>query len=218
MKEFQEFLILLEEEKKPEAVRYSLNLLNSGQMDVRSLYEQILNPALHQMQCRISDKDLCIWKDHVRKGILRTIVECCYPYILKEWESKSTVENRKVIILCPPEEYDDLDARMTADYFSLLGWNSVFVGSDTPFRDFYNAANRIQPDIISIIVTNYYTLVVSKKIITQLKTLLGDSVKILVGGYAVRPDTSNFAALGADGFIGSFDDVYKIAKRAGEKK
>lgn len=218
MKELDEFLPLLEEENKPEAIRYAMNLLESGKMDVRTLYEQVISPSLYQMQCQLGDKDYCIWKEHVRKGILRTIVECSYPYVLKERESKSPAERGKAIVLCPPEEYDDLDARITSDFFNLLGWNSVFVGSDTPFRDFYNAASRIGPQIIAIIVTNYYTLVVSKKIITQLKALLGDSVKIVVGGYAVRPDSGNFASLGADEFIGSFEDLLKVTERAGEKK
>ena len=215
MKEYDEFLELLESENKPKAVQYVLDLLNRGDVDINTLYSHILTPALNQMQCRLDDKKICIWKEHVRSGIVRTIVECCYPYVLKERSQNGLSLNKTAVIICPPEEYHELGARMAADYFTLCGWNAIFVGSNTPYDDFYNAADVIRPDIIAVSITNYYTLVVSKKIIADLKTLLGQSVKIAAGGYAVRESSGNFDTLGADYRIQTFEDIKRLTKEAG---
>jgi Predicted cobalamin binding protein len=215
MKEYQDFYELLEVENKQNAVTYALQLLESGKMDVQTLYTQILTPALNQMECRLSDKRICIWKEHVRTAIVRTIVECCYPYVVKEREHMALLQNKTAIILCPPEEYHDLGARMVADFFTLCGWNAIYVGSNTPYQDFYNAADFIRPDVIAISITNYYTLAVSKKIIKDLKELLQDTVKIVVGGYAVREHTKNFETLHADYFSDSYADIRKITEEAG---
>lgn len=215
MREREEFLALLEAEDKSGAVRYALGLLDSGRMDVQTLYAQILTPALNQMQCRISDKKLCIWKEHVRTAIVRTIVECCYPYVLREREQRGGAVKKTAVVICPPEEYHEMGARMVADFFTLCGYHAIFVGSNTPYEDFYNAADVIKPDIIAISITNYYTLVVSKKIIADLKALLGDSVKIIVGGYAVPENSGNFQALGADYWAETFEDIKNMTDEAG---
>ena len=216
MKEYEEFLELLEAENKQKAVQYALGLLDSGKTDVRTLYAQILSPSLNQMQCRLDDKKICIWKEHVRTAIVRTIVECCYPYVVSERDKIGPVKNKTAVVICPPEEYHDLGARMVADFFTLCGWDAVFVGGNTPYDDFYNAASQIKPDIIAISITNYYTLVAARKIIADLKALLDNSVKIIVGGYAVRESSGNFESLGADYRAETFDDIKKITDKAGD--
>ena len=104
---------------------------------------------------------------------------------------------------------------MVADFFTICGWNAIFVGSNTPYEDFYNAAKIIRPDIIAISITNYYTLVVARKIIAELKLLLGDSVKIVVGGYAVRESSHNFETLDAHYRVETFEDIRNITSEVG---
>lgn len=52
------------------------------------MYTKILAPSLNTMECKIDEKNICIWREHVRISIIRTIVECCYPYIMKERHEK----------------------------------------------------------------------------------------------------------------------------------
>jgi len=75
----------------------------------------------------------------------------------------------------------------------------------------------IRPEIIAISISNYYTIVEARKIIADLKSLLGDSVKIIVGGYAVRSSSGNFDTLGADYHADTFDDIKRIADEEAKK-
>jgi len=36
------------------------------------------------MGVREGDADVCVWKEHVRTSIVRTVVEAAYPYVVKE--------------------------------------------------------------------------------------------------------------------------------------
>jgi len=217
VKEYEEFLELLEAEDKQKAVNYALDLIESGKMDVVGLYSDVLTPAKNQMQCRLSDKKICIWKEHLRTAIVRTIVECCYPYVTKNFNITESSRMPSAVIICPPEENHDLGARMIADFFTICGWRAVFIGSNTPYEDFYNASELIRPEIIAISISNYYTIVEARKIIADLKSLLGDSVKIIVGGYAVRSSSGNFDTLGADYHADTFDDIKRIADEEAKK-
>lgn len=208
---YETFEKLLQEEKKQEAVTLALDLLSTGKIDTVTLYSEILTPVLNNMQCFLAEKQLCVWKEHVRTAAVRTIVECCYPFVIKERDRLAPPHRGTAVVICPPEEYHDLGARMAADFFTLCGFDTIFVGSNTPFADFSAAAELIRPDIIAIGVSNYYNLVITRKIIAELRKRIGSNCKIIVGGTAFSDSPENLAAVGADDVTQTFEDIKRIS-------
>jgi len=206
------FSQILETENKDEAINYALGLLRENKLDIIDLYEDVLTPALNNMFCNLSDKDLCVWKEHVRTAIVRTIVECCYPFVIARRDQIAVSRKGTAVIMCPPEEYHDLGARMVADYFTICGFNTIYVGSNTPYDNFYAVADKVKPDIIAISVSNYYNLVITKKIILELRHKTVGQTKIIVGGYAFYENAKNVDLVGADDYALNFRDVKRIAE------
>jgi len=209
----KQFSILLEQEKKQQAYEFALELLQNGTINVIELYSDVLTPSLNHMQCSLQDKKMCVWKEHVRTAIVRTIVESCYPFVIKERDKLSIQNKGTAVVLCPPEEYHDLGAKMAADFLTICGYDVVFVGSNTPYEDFYNAVGTIKPDIIAISVSNYYNLVVTKKIIEDIRKKTKNDVKIIVGGYAFSGDLEKVKMVGADYYAETFDDIKAISEK-----
>ena len=212
----ENFLILLNQEKKQEAVEFAMDAIQNNKMNIIEFYSNVLIPSLNQMECSLKDKNMCIWKEHVKEAIVRTIVECCYPFVIKERDKLSFTKKGTAIILCPLEEYHDLEAKMLADFFTICGYNVVFVGRNTPIEDFYNAATVINPDIITISVSNYYNLVVTKKIIKEIRNKTKDKIKIIVCGYAFLGKLEKVDMVGADYYIETFEDIKNISKEEEE--
>lgn len=212
MKEYEKFIRLLEEEKKEEALSFIMELLKNKEIDIIDLYTNILAPSLNNMECKLADQNICIWKEHVRTAIIRTIVENCFPYVIEKKKELNYANQGTAVVLCPPEEYHDLGARMVADFFTICGYHSIFVGSNTPYQDFYNAIEVIHPDVVAISVSNYYNLVSTKKIISDLKKVDSCSFKIIVGGYAFNRNTENYKMVGADYYANTYLDIEKIVR------
>ena len=208
----EKFNVFFEEENKEEGVNYIIDMLEKQEIDVISLYEEVLTPALNEMVCRLEDKRICIWKEHVKTAIVRTIVECSYPYVIKERNKRNLERKGIAVVLCPPEEYHDLGARMAADFFTICGYESVFIGSNTPYKDFYNAIDVIRPEIIAISVSDYYNLVVTKKLIAQIKGSVNYPITIAVGGQAFNSHPEHYQLVGADFYIKDFQDIVKISE------
>ena len=209
----EDFKKLLASEQKEEAVNYSLSLIETGKIGVVELYEKILTPALNQMECKLEDRNLCIWKEHVQTAIVRTIVECCYPYVMKHRKENGKDNGLTAVILCPPEEYHDLGARMVTDFFTLCGYHTIFVGSNTPYQDFYQAIYSIQPDLVAISVSNYFNLVATKRIIKELREASQKTPWIVAGGRAIDRDERSIEIIGANERICSFHDIMQLAER-----
>lgn len=208
---YREFSSILASEDKEAALDYALDLLKEQKLGIVDLYTRILGPALNQMTCDDEDQRLCIWREHVHTAIIRTIVESCYPFVVAEKRKLHSVERGTAAVLCPPEENHELGARMVADFLTICGFRTIFVGSNTPYADFLNGVELLAPKLIAISVTNYYHIVVTKKIVADLRTKVGDRVKIVIGGNAFDSNPEHVKAIGADFYSKSFEDLKNIA-------
>lgn len=211
-KYYQEFSLILVSEDKEAALSYALNLLKEQKLGVVGLYTQILGPSLNQMTCDDEDRRFCIWREHVHTAIIRTIVENCYPFVIAEKRKLQSKDIGTAAVLCPPEENHELGARMVADFLTICGFRTIFVGSNTPYADFLNGVEVLSPKLIAISVTNYYHIVVTKKIVAELRAKTGDSTKIVIGGNAFNANPEHIKAVGSDYYARSFEDLKKIAE------
>ena len=215
---YDEFNSYLSAEEKERCVQFVLSSLQNQSIDVITLYNDILTPAMYADFCKEEEKGICIWKEHVRTSIVRTIIECCYPYIIKERNLKygSSTKGR-VVVVCPPGELHELGARMVADFFTLCGVNVTFAGANTPQNDIISAIEYFKPAYIAISITNYYNLVATRRLIKQIRDIkLGVSFRIVLGGQACRGNPDVCQKMGADMILHSFKDIENLAKEQGD--
>jgi methanogenic corrinoid protein MtbC1 len=210
VKELKDYI---ENDDKEKAVIYVLDKLQSNEIDVLTLYSRILTPLLNNMSYKLEEKEIWIWKEHVRTAIVRTIVECCYPYVIKMRDKFKYINEGVAVVLCPPEEYHDLGARMVADFFTIAGYQAIYVGSNTPYQDFYSAINVIKPSVIAISVSNYYNLIATNRMIEELRIIMKHPCKIVVGGYAFQDQEDKYKVVGADYYAVSFEDIMDLPDR-----
>lgn len=214
---YQEFYEYLEAEDRGRCIEFVLSKLTEKHLDIVNLYEDILKPALNKIECCSEEKHIGIWKEHIRSSIIRSVIECCYPYVIKEMnENQSTVSNpenvQKIAIICPDGEYHELGARMVSDFFTLCGFKSVFIGGSTPKGEFISVIDYLDLKYIAISVTNHYNLVAAKRTIHQIREKCKASIKILVGGYAFSNIPEMYKEVGADIYLDTFEDIQKLVE------
>ena len=120
----EDFIALLERKDKAGCIEAVTSALSRGQIDVVTLYDDVLRQALIADFCKEDEGgSYCIWEEHIRTSIVRTVIENCYPYVIKERKERYGAANgEKVLVVCPTEEYHDIGARMVADFFTFLGY------------------------------------------------------------------------------------------------
>ncbi|MGP6139012.1 cobalamin B12-binding domain-containing protein [Jeotgalibaca sp. A127] len=208
---YKEVLTALQAENKEQAVMISINALQAGEVTIPELYEMILAPALVSVIDEYPKDEELIWREHVRSGIIRTIIESAYPFIL---DQRKKVRRRKgnVVVMCPEFEDHELGAKMVADFFKLEGYEPTFIGARTPEKTIFKAIEIVKPDYITISVTNYYNLVSVKKMIENIKAQFGNDFIFIVGGNAFKSNPEAYKMVGADMLINSYDDIKNLDK------
>lgn len=215
---YRKFMILLEEEDKDGCLEYAFSLIRGEKLSIPELYEEILTKSMDGIECHNNERNLCIWKEHVRSGIVRTIIENMYFLVLEERKRKFPERSgKKAAVLCPDGEYHDMGARIAADYFTLLNWETIFVGNSTPRDEFIKVAQYLELDAVAISVTNSYNLVAARKTIELLKEKLDGRIKIYLGGRAFEDNTGIISSLQIDGYLNNFESLKAELERGDPK-
>ncbi len=213
---YSAFRPLIDAEDKRRCVAFALSVLSSGELDIPSFYEGVLAPAARELHCTLRQRPLCVWEEHVRTSILRTVIECCYPELMKARDLIAEGRTKGPgIVVCPTEEYHELGARMAADLFTLQGFDVVFVGANTPQQDILDAVAVIHPVFVGVGVTSPYNLVPARRVIQQLgrlRTDIGASFHIVAGGQAFQTDPGRAESLGADLLAQDYEDIRRFAQ------
>ena len=210
MNYYQEFMKYLEKEDKENSVNYVMQLISGKELDIVTLYDEILRPALYEIASNEKEQNITIGQEHIRTAIVRTIVECCYPFVVVErslnFESDQ-LNQKRVIIYCPEDEYHEIGPRMVEDYFALIGFETLFLGGNTPKENLIELMEDLEPDYVAISVSNYYNIVPAKRSIEFLRNKLKKAPKIIVGGYALNNKKNIAKDMGADLYLKTFEEI-----------
>ena len=210
---YQEFMEHLERGDKEKCVVISLEQVKEGKLNIRDLYNGVLAPALNSICNENQVQKIGIWEEHFRSSVVRTIIEGCFPYVIKERDSKGIIKKEsKVVILCPEGELHDIGARMAADFFTLAGYEAIFIGSSTPKNEFICMIDSLKPQYIAISVISYYNLVSAKRTIDSIRNKYGNSIKIIAGGHALSRNPASVSEIGADVLVNTYDEIMNLGK------
>jgi len=217
----EQFRALLLSEDRDGCVRFAVEGLAESRFSIPELYEAILGPCLAESEvCDIGDM-ACIWHEHVRSGIIRTVIENCWPAVSRA-AAATEPKNAAVLVFCPEKEYHELGARMVADFFTLSGWKTAFAGANTPREQIRAAIVRERPAIVAVSVSDFYNLVEAQKAIARIRNLLVEKgltdVQILAGGGAFHGNPDGWRAIGADGLLHTFDDIRRLTAVNGTRE
>ena len=67
---YEQIQSCLSQEDKHGCINIVLDELSNSRIDIVTLYKEILTPALREKYCPDSNKEICIWEEHVRTSVL----------------------------------------------------------------------------------------------------------------------------------------------------
>ena len=215
---YDEFVTHLDREDKAPALELVLSQLSRGRIDIVTLYNDVLTPALNTPAYVEGEGAIRIWQEHVRTSIVRTIVENCYPFIVQERKARyggAAESGESVIVVCPTEEFHEIGARMVADFFDLCGFKTTFIGANTPQEETLEAIGFLNPTYVAVSVTNTYSLVPAKRtlaLIRDVRERSRSSFKIIVGGNAFQRNPGLVQEVGADLHLSTFEEIRRLSE------
>lgn len=209
-KYYMEYLL---EGKKTLATKLIIQSVKSG-INIRDIYMYVFEPALKHIGHLWELGNIDVADEHYFSLATEHIMSILYTYI-----DMNNKKNYSLAALSSGGERHTIGIRMISDLFEIEGWDTYFLGSNTPTKSIINTIDKYDIDLLAISVTMDYHINSVQSIIHAVRNTKDcKSIKIIVGGNAFNNDTKLWQRIGADGFTPTAVEAVNLGTKLMKRK
>ena len=166
----------------------------SDGIDVRTLYLQVLQPALYEIGRRWEEAEISIAQEHLATATTQSLMAR-----LAQRIEHTSPRGRTALVAGAEGELHSIGARMVADFLEADGWEVLFVGALSPVDALAEMVADRGVDVVALSASLSERL---PEVIAAVRALgaLEPRPLIAVGGQAFAGDPTAALATGADLF------------------
>jgi MerR family transcriptional regulator, light-induced transcriptional regulator len=186
---------------KKQCIQIVNNLLDQKE-SIKEIYLKLFQRSMYRIGT-LWEKERCsISEEHIATKITESLIDLVSNSVQSVEPSGKTA-----VITCIDKEYHELGARMVAGYLDANGWNTFFVGSNTPQSEVIRLIREKEPDIVGISSSFYINIMRLVKLIKLIKEEFPEQ-KILVGGQSLTDGRSEgISKINGVRYISSIDEL-----------
>jgi methanogenic corrinoid protein MtbC1 len=154
--------------------------LLAAKVDIRELYLDLFQRSLYRVGELWESDRISVATEHVATSITETLLTLVYPELFSAEHT-----GRKAVISCGVNEFHQVGGKIVADVLQLNGWDSYFLGANTPVRDLVKYIDEIQPDLLGLSLSIYFNLPALVQSVEEVRAGF-PGLDMIVGGQAFR--------------------------------
>ena len=172
-------------------------------LDVRTLYLDVLQPALQEVGRRWESGAMSVAEEHLATAVTQTIMSRLASELLLTAPGGGPL----LIAACVDAERHEVGLRMLCDLLELEGWTTVYLGPTVPARDLVRMVELRRPQVLALSVSLTPHLLALRDAIADVKMLGDPQPLVIVGGRAFHSTPDLAARVGADLTAGDAGDA-----------
>jgi len=181
---------------------------------VEDIYIDVFQRSQHEIGRLWQMNRLSVAQEHYCTAATQLIMSQLYPYIF------STAKiGRTMVATCTGGDLHEIGVRMISDFFEMAGWDTIYLGANTPTRGIIEMLLERRADLLAISATmGFHVRGVTELIETVRRTPGCEHVRIIVGGYPFNAAPDLWQQTGADACARSARESVAIANALVEKE
>lgn len=164
-------------------------------VSVQDIYLHVFQPCQHEIGRLWQMNQISVAQEHYCTAVTQLIMSQLYVHIFN-----SPKNGRSLVATCVGSELHEIGMRMVADFFEMDGWDTYYLGANTPTASIIRTLTERKADILAISCTMIFHIKLVEDLIKQVRAIDSDrKIKILTGGYPFNIETELWRKVGADG-------------------
>ena len=176
---------------------------------VSDLYLHVFQPTLREIGRLWQTRAITVAHEHFATAATQAIMGQLYPAIF-------AAERRglSMVATCVSGEQHEIGIRMVADFFEMAGWDSHYLGANTPMNSIVQAVRERDAQVLAVSATiTAHVGRVSALIAAVRAEQRERPLRVLVGGYPFNLVPELWRTVGADAFAPGAEEAVAIAER-----
>ncbi|HKP13802.1 MAG TPA: cobalamin-dependent protein [Blastocatellia bacterium] len=194
--------------ERQRASRMILEAVEAG-ASVRDVYLQVFQRAQYEIGRLWQMNLINVAQEHYCTAATQLVMSQLYPRVFNGEKN-----GRRLVATCVGGDLHEIGVRMVSDLFEMDGWDTFYLGANTPASSIIQALATQRADILAVSATiSTYVNDVARLIgeVRRAKEVAG--VRILVGGYPFNIATDLWQQVGADSCAANAVDAVNVANR-----
>ena len=190
-----QYLETLRHGDRSSASQLILDVIEQG-MPIKDVYLQVFQPSQYEIGRLWQTNQMSVAEEHYCTAATQLIMAQLYSTIF------NTPKNgRRLVATCVGNELHEMGLHMVADFFEMEGWDTYYLGSNTPTPGILQTLAERRPDVLAISATMTFHIKLVADLIEQVRVIdPHERIKILVGGYPFNIEKELWRQVGADGY------------------
>ena len=176
------------------ASRLILDAVENGE-NIKNIYTQIFQRSQYEIGRLWQTNQISVAQEHFCTAATQMIMSQLYPYIFT-----GERKDRRMVVSCVGGELHEIGARMVADFFEMNGWDTYFLGANTPPESILRTVEERRADVLALSATMTFHIGKVTSIIRDLRASDVHQTRVLVGGYPFNLSLELWRNVGADGY------------------
>ncbi len=197
---------------RPAAMRIIDDQIKKG-VSIREIYLSVFQPVLRELGRLWQIQKISVAQEHYATATTQLILARLYPAILTGSRNEKR-RGKTLVAACVSGELHEVGMRMVADFFEMDGWNTYYIGANTPVPGLVAAVKERKADVVALSSTMSFHL---PRVDSMIRSLRADpdtrSVKIIIGGYPFNIVPGLWQKIGADAYAGNAADAVATGNR-----
>ena len=190
------------------ATRLIVEAAESG-VDVRDIYLRVFQPFQYEIGRLWQMNQISVAQEHYCTAATQLAMAQLYPYIFSAERS-----GRRLVATCVSGELHEIGARIVADLFEMEGWDTYYLGANTPTQSILTVLKERRPDLLTISATMTFHVRGVADLIAHVRAAdLGRRIAVMVGGYPFNATPELWRRVGADGSAPDALEAIAVAQR-----
>jgi methylmalonyl-CoA mutase cobalamin-binding domain/chain len=168
-------------------------LIVESDADVRTLYLEVLQPALYEIGHRWEEAEISVAQEHLATATTQSLMA----RLAERLQDGVPRRDRRVLVACAEGELHSIGVRMVADFLEADGWEVLFVGALSPPTAVADLAAAQGVDVVALSASLAQRVPEIVRAVEALRRLATVPV-IAVGGQAFGGDADVALRTGAD--------------------
>jgi methanogenic corrinoid protein MtbC1 len=178
-------------------------------ISIKDIYLYVFEPCQKEIGRLWLSGKVSVAQEHFCTAITQMIMTRIYPQIFTGEQKK-----HKAISTCVEGELHEIGLRMVTDLLELDGWNTCYLGANTPGQSIVKLLEEQNPDILLISTTmTIHVDKVADLISAVRRSRSQNGLKIMTGGMPFNISPDLYKTVGADGYAGNAAEAVLIAGR-----
>jgi methanogenic corrinoid protein MtbC1 len=179
----------------------------AGGTPVKDIYLQVFQPCQQEIGRLWQMNQVSVAQEHFCTAATQMVISQLYPYIFATPKS-----GHRLVATSVSGELHEIGIRMVADFLEMEGWDTYYLGANTPTESILRAIEERRADVVAISATISFHVSKVAELIDRIRSSPNlAQVKIMVGGYPFNIAENLWQQVGADGHARNAQEAVSAA-------